>query len=92
MALVLSQPLVVRAAAEDPLLPVAEEIRAEVKTQLTSPVRWTESVRAMAAMGANVFVELGPKDVLACLIRRIDPQSRAVAAGAPEEIRAVLGV
>lgn len=73
-------------------LRTAAEIRAEVKTQLISPVRWTELVRAMASMGANVFVELGPKDVLACLIRRIDPQSRAVAAGAPEEIRAVLGV
>jgi [acyl-carrier-protein] S-malonyltransferase len=73
-------------------LRTAAEIRAEVKTQLTSPVRWTESVRAMAVLGANVFVELGPKDVLACLIRRIDPQSRAIAAGAPEEIRAVLGV
>jgi [acyl-carrier-protein] S-malonyltransferase len=73
-------------------LRTAAEIRAEVKAQLTSPVRWTESVRAMTAMGVKVFVELGPKDVLAALIKRIDPQSRALAAGAPEEIRAVLGV
>jgi [acyl-carrier-protein] S-malonyltransferase len=73
-------------------LRTAAEIRAEVKAQLTSPVRWTESVRAMTAMGVRVFVELGPKDVLAGLIKRIDPRARSLAAGGPEEIRAVLGV
>jgi [acyl-carrier-protein] S-malonyltransferase len=73
-------------------LHTAAEIRAEVKSQLTSPVRWTESVRAIAAMGATLIVEFGPKDVLSCLIRRIDPQVRSLPAGTPEEIRAVLGV
>jgi [acyl-carrier-protein] S-malonyltransferase len=40
--------------------------------QLTSPVRWTESVQFMIASGATRFVEVGPKDVLCGLIKRID--------------------
>ena len=48
-----------------------DDIRAELKAQLTSPVRWTESVRWMSAQGVNNFVELGPKEVLCGLIKRI---------------------
>ena len=48
-----------------------DDIRAELHAQLTSPVRWTESVRWMHAQGVTDFVELGPKDVLCGLIKRI---------------------
>lgn len=47
-----------------------DDIRKELCAQLTSPVRWTESVRWMHAQGVNSFVELGPKDVLCGLIKR----------------------
>ena len=47
-----------------------EEIRAELAAQLTSQVRWTDSVRYMASQGVTYFVELGPKDVLCGLIKR----------------------
>jgi [acyl-carrier-protein] S-malonyltransferase len=47
-----------------------EEIRAELAAQLTSQVRWTDSVRTMFAQGVTHFVELGPKDVLCGLIKR----------------------
>lgn len=40
--------------------------------QLTSPVRWTESIQFMIGKGVTHFVEVGPKDVLCGLIRRID--------------------
>ncbi len=40
--------------------------------QLTSPVRWTESVQFMIGKGVTYFVEVGPKDVLCGLIKRID--------------------
>ena len=40
--------------------------------QLTSPVRWTESVQFMIGKGVTRFVEVGPKDVLCGLIKRID--------------------
>ena len=41
--------------------------------QLTSPVRWTQSVRQMITDGAHSFYEFGPGDVLKGLIRKIDP-------------------
>lgn len=50
----------------------AEAIRQELTSQLTHSVRWTESVQAMGAAGAEVFLELGPKDVLTSLLKRID--------------------
>jgi [acyl-carrier-protein] S-malonyltransferase len=50
-----------------------EAIRAELVAQLTSPVRWTQSIRHMAASGADWFLEIGPGTVLTGLIRRIDP-------------------
>ena len=50
----------------------ASKIRANLLRQLVSPVRWADSVRAMAASGANEFVECGPGNVLAGLARRID--------------------
>jgi len=48
-----------------------DDIRAELVAQLTAPVRWVESVRAMHQAGVTLFVELGPKDVLCGLIKRI---------------------
>ncbi len=47
-------------------------IRKELDLQLTHSVRWTESVQAMIADGAETFIELGPKDVLTGLLKRID--------------------
>jgi [acyl-carrier-protein] S-malonyltransferase len=40
--------------------------------QLTSPVRWAESIRFMIDQGVTRFVEIGPKEVLTGLIKRID--------------------
>ena len=50
----------------------APAIRANLLRQLVSPVRWADSVRAMAASGVRDFVECGPGNVLAGLARRID--------------------
>ena len=57
-----------------------DDIRAELTAQLTSPVRWVDSVRFLHAQGVTHFVELGPKDVLCGLIKRIveDVQTRAI--------------
>lgn len=51
----------------------AEGIRRLLLRQLTSPVRWEESVVVMAADGASTFVEIGPGKVLQGLIKRILP-------------------
>lgn len=50
-----------------------EMIRENLIKQLTSPVRWTETVRNMVADGAGEFYEFGPGDVLKGLIRKISP-------------------
>ena len=51
-----------------------EIIRRQVLEQLTSPVRWTQSVQQMIADGATTFYEFGPGDVLKGLIRKINPE------------------
>ena len=53
-----------------------EEIRKNLKAQLTAPVLWTQSVQAMVADGAGHFVELGPGSVLQGLVGRIAPEVR----------------
>ena len=53
--------------------------------QLTSPVRWTESIQFMIGKGIARFVEVGPKDVLCGLIKRID------AAIATQTVDSVIG-
>lgn len=49
-----------------------ETIKANLISQLTSPVKWTQSVQNMIADGATEFVELGPGKVLQGLISKID--------------------
>ena len=47
-------------------------IQRQLLEQLTSPVRWTQSVQQMVADGATMFYEFGPGDVLKGLIRKIN--------------------
>ena len=58
--------------------------------QVTSPVLWEDSVKAMLELGVKAFVELGPGKVLAGLIKRIDRQSTAVSFGSPDDLTAVI--
>lgn len=51
--------------------------------QLTAPVRFTQAVGALVAGGVDLFVEVGPGQVLSGLIRRIDRTVRAVSVGDP---------
>ena len=51
-----------------------DTIQRQVLEQLTSPVRWTQSVQQMIADGAATFYEFGPGDVLKGLIRKINPE------------------
>ena len=51
-----------------------EIIKANLVAQLTSPVRWTQSVLAMVADGADSFTELGPGAVLQGLIKKINKE------------------
>ncbi len=51
-----------------------EKIRENLIAQLTSPVRWTQSVQRMIADGATEFYEVGPGNVLLGLLRKINRQ------------------
>lgn len=71
-------------ALSSPRFPVAANVTGELVTsaaaardalirQVTGAVRWIDCVRALAASGAEVFVEVGPGKVLCGLLRQIDP-------------------
>ena len=59
------------------------DVRDELEAQLTSPVRWTESVQYLAQHGVTTCIELGSKDVLAGLVRRIDNTLTTMSVGDP---------
>lgn len=50
-----------------------EVIREQLITQLTAPVRWTQTIEHMVKDGADNFVECGPGKVLQGLVRKIAP-------------------
>ncbi|MCA0231138.1 ACP S-malonyltransferase [Runella limosa] len=54
-------------------------IKANLISQLTAPVRWTQSVKNMVADGATEFVECGPGKVLQGLVKKIAPEAATAA-------------
>ena len=48
------------------------EIKKNLISQLTSPVRWTQTVKQMIADGATSFTEIGPGKVLQGLVKKAD--------------------
>jgi [acyl-carrier-protein] S-malonyltransferase len=78
----------------DPLIPVVGnvsakpltsivEIREDLNSQLTSRVRWTESIGWMAQSGVDTFIEMGSGTVLSGLLRRMDAQTRGFSLDSP---------
>lgn len=53
----------------------AAEIKENLLKQLTSPVRWTQTVKNMCQDGAQIFAELGPGSVLEGLIKKCNPEA-----------------
>ncbi len=85
----------------DPLFPVVSNVTAQPVTdgadarrllveQLTSPVRWAASMRAMLDAGVSRFLELGPGSVLAGLMKRIDRAAEVVSLGTAADVNAFL--
>lgn len=70
--------------------PVTEpgEIRQLLIAQVTAPVRWRESVQAMAADGVTEIWEIGAGKALSGMIRRIDRSITCRTVGTPDEVRA----
>lgn len=68
----------------------AATARASLLRQLTSPVRWTDVVSALARdFPAALFVEMGPGNVLTGLVKRIAPQVATMSCGTTAEIEAL---
>lgn len=73
----------------EPICPIYQNVSAQTVTdpqtikknllaQLTSPVRWTQSVRNMLADGADYFMEIGPGTVLQGLVKRISAGTEGI--------------
>ncbi|WP_299098874.1 ACP S-malonyltransferase [uncultured Winogradskyella sp.] len=56
------------------------EIKANLISQLTAPVRWTQSVQQMIEDGASLFTEVGPGKVLQGLVKKINRASETASA------------
>jgi [acyl-carrier-protein] S-malonyltransferase len=67
----------------------ADELRADIKAQMQSRVRWTESVEAMRGMGIQSYVEAGSGEVLLGLVKRIDSSASRHPLGKPEDFAAL---
>jgi [acyl-carrier-protein] S-malonyltransferase len=85
----------------DPMPPVVTNVEAEPNVdgsrirdllvrQVTSPVRWTESVTFMIGQGVTRFVEFGPGNVLAGLITKIDSSIEVLSVNTPESLEKAL--
>ncbi len=81
---------------QDPAIPVignvhasvlktADEARADIKAQMQSRVKWTDSVKTMKGMSIATFVEVGTGAVLGGLIKRIAPDAANFPLGNPQD-------
>ena len=55
-------------------------IKANLISQLTAPVRWTQSVQQMITDGATLFTEVGPGNVLQGLVKKINRDAQTASA------------
>lgn len=68
----------------------ADDIRARLIKQVSSPVRWADTVTYMIANGANSIIECGPGKVLAGLVKRIDRSVPAACIESPDALNSRL--
>lgn len=66
-----------------------DEAREALVRQVASPVRWEETILAMAAEGVTRFVEVGPGKVLSGLVRKIVKDASTVSVSGPTDVEKV---
>jgi len=67
-----------------------ERFRRFLEDQVTAPVRWVDTVRRIAALGATTVVEIGPGKVLTGLTKRIAPEMQSVNVEDPASLEAAV--
>jgi [acyl-carrier-protein] S-malonyltransferase len=67
----------------------ADDLRADIRAQMQSRVRWTESAREMIGSGIRHFIEVGSGSVLGGLVKRIDASVTSQALGNPPDFEAL---
>jgi [acyl-carrier-protein] S-malonyltransferase len=68
------------------LVRTAQRVRDALLTQIASPVRWVECVRALIGAGTGTFLELGAGRVLSGLTRQIDADVETSSADTPDKV------
>jgi [acyl-carrier-protein] S-malonyltransferase len=76
--------------ADARLVTKGEECRAGLVRQVSSPVRWQESIELLVREGVDTFVEVGPGTVLAGLVKKTAKQARVLGVSDPESLQAAL--
>jgi [acyl-carrier-protein] S-malonyltransferase len=64
------------------------EIRTALQDQVTSTVRWTDCMESLLARGCDLFIELGPGEILAGLLRRTRKDVEVISVGDPASVHA----
>ncbi|MEJ5225438.1 MAG: ACP S-malonyltransferase, partial [Anaerolineales bacterium] len=67
----------------------AGALKDDIRAQMQSRVRWTESVRWLAAQGVTTFIEMGSGSVLCGLIKRIVPDAQTFSCGVSQDFEAL---
>lgn len=73
----------------NPLL-TADDLRADIKAQMQSRVRWTQSVQTMLGNGIQTYVEAGNGEVLLGMIKRIDSSTNRFSLGSPKDFESLI--
>jgi [acyl-carrier-protein] S-malonyltransferase len=91
------QPALESVSFRDPATPFMSTVTARVEDaqrlvellvqQLTGPVKFTQAVRGLVEQGVEMFVEIGPGQVLSGLLRRCDRSLKTMSVGDPESLR-----
>ncbi len=81
----------------DPVIPIignvnakplinSGKIREDLRAQLNSRVRWTETIQFMISRGVSIFIEIGNNSVLSGLLKRIDRNAQGISIGNPDDL------
>ena len=71
------------------VLKTVADVQSDLSAQLTSRVRWTETIQLILASGVTNFVEVGSGNVLSGLLRRIERGKKGTPLGTPKDFEAL---